>query len=169
MAGAGVEHIGHTGGGGVCAVCCAESVVHEHVGVAGELLGESRVVGFLLGVVADIFQKQQATVLQLGCGILGRLANALVAEGNRLAGQLGEFVGDRAEAHRWHALAFRAAKVRGEDDFRAVLDHQLECRQGGADAGVVVDDHRAVLLGHGHVVVDAGQHAFALQIDVVDG
>ena len=77
----------------------AESVVHEHVGVAGELLGESPVVGFLLGVVADIFQKQQATVLQLGCGILGRLANALVAEGDRLADQLGEFIGDRAEAH----------------------------------------------------------------------
>ena len=146
-----------------------EGVVHEHLGVAGELLGEGRVVGLLLGVVADILQQQQAAILQLGCGVGCRLANALVAEGDRLVDQLRKPVGNGTETHRRHALALGPAKVRGEDDLRAALGHRLERREGGADAGVVVDSHRAVLVGHRHVVIDACQDALAPQVDVVDG
>ena len=57
----------------------------------------------------------------------------------------------------------------GKDDLRAAIDHQFERRQGCEDAGVVVDYHQPVLLGHGNVVVHAGQHAFTPKIYVVDG
>ena len=50
------DDAGHTGSGGVCTMGGTESVIREHVSIAGELPGEIRVVGLFLGVVADILQ-----------------------------------------------------------------------------------------------------------------
>ena len=47
--------MGHTLGGGVGPVGCAESVVDEYVGEASEGGGEFGVVGFLSGVEAEVF------------------------------------------------------------------------------------------------------------------
>ena len=58
MAAAGGDYIGHAGGGGVRAVGGSEGVVHIHIRVGGELLGERGVIGFLFSVVTDVFQQE---------------------------------------------------------------------------------------------------------------
>ena len=97
------------------------------------------------------------------------LADALVAKGDRLADEFGEFIGHGAEAHGRHTLALGPAEVGGEDHLGALIDHRLERRQCGADTGVIIDHHRAALFGHRHVVVHAGKHAFTLHIQIVNG
>ena len=62
-----------------------------------------------------------------------------------------------------------AAEVRREDDARTASDEQIERRQRFLDAGGVVDDHLAVLLLHGDVVVHAHKDALATHIQVSDG
>ncbi len=52
-------------------------------------------------------------------------ADAIVREFNRLAEQFVQLEGDRAQRHRGFALAFRTAKMRGENDFRALFDEQF--------------------------------------------
>ena len=97
------------------------------------------------------------------------LADALVAKGDRLADEFGEFIGHGAEAHGRHTLALGPAEVGGEDHLGALIDHPLERGQCGADTGVIIDHHRAVLFGHRHVVVHAGKHAFTLHVQIVNG
>ena len=71
----------------------SESIVHVGVCVGGKLLGECLVIGFLLGMVTDVFQQEQATISQLTDRLGHGVADALVAEGDRLADQFGKFVG----------------------------------------------------------------------------
>ena len=96
-------------------------------------------------------------------------ADAIVDEGDRAGEQLGEALGDRAEGHRGLAGALGAAEVGGQDEAPALANQELEGGEGLLDPGVVIDDHAAVLLLHGDVVVDPQEDAFATDIKVTNG
>ncbi len=142
----------------------AEAVGDEQVGELGELVGElaalDRVLAGLGRVEADVLQQRDLAVLQRRDGGLGRLADGVGGERDRLAQQLAQAHGDRRERVllvRLRVDALGAAQVRGDDDLGAALQQGAESGHRGADPAVV-GDARAV---ERHVEVGAHQHALA--------
>ena len=159
---------GDTFGGRMSAVRGAKRVVHIHIRHLCQLFRELRIVGLLLGVVADVLQQQNVAGLQDFHRLLHLLADAIVHECHGTIDQVGQFLGHRPQRHGGLALAVGTAEVGREDDAGAFLDQQVQGGQGLPDAGEVVDDHPAILLFHRHVVIDAHEHAFAAYIQIVD-
>ena len=58
--------------------------------------------------------------------------------------------------------------MRGKDDARAFFNERFQRGQRGADACVIIDDHRAAGFLHRHIVVHPRKYAFSLQIQVVN-
>ncbi len=92
------------------------------------------------------------------------LADAVLGEGDRALDDLRQRLGDRFQRVLGIA-AFRAAEM-GEQDHLAALVGNLGDGGGNALEPGGVGDAAAF---HGHVEVDAQQHALALHVDVVEG
>jgi hypothetical protein len=85
------------------------------------------------------------------------LANAVIGPTDGLLQQARQRLQHRLQAHLGNALALGPVEVRQQHDFRASLRQQLDRRQGGAQARVVL--HNALV--HRHVEVDAHQRRLA--------
>ena len=94
--------------------------------------------------------------------MLGFFADAIINELHGPTEQLGKLAARQFQALLWIAPALRAAKMGAEEHPGALLDQMLDGGEGFADAGVVGDRLRAVLLLKWHVVIDADKHALAL-------
>ena len=153
----------------MCAVSRTEGVIHIGIGHGCQLLSKGRVIVNFLSVVADVFQKQQAAVFEVIHSLGDGITHTLFAERYWLADEFGKFAGYWAKAHRRLAHALGTTKMGDEDDLCAFIGHCLEGREGGTNAGVVINHHRTVPLSHGHIVIYTREHAFPLQINVVNG
>ena len=146
----------------------AEGVVHIDIRHLGQLLGERRVVGLFLVVIADVFQQDHVARLHLADGLFDLLADAIVHEADGPAEQFRQFHRHRAQGHGGLALAFGPAEVGGQDQLPPARDKQAERRQGLHDARGIGDDHLPILFFHRHVVIHAHEHAFALDLQIFD-
>ena len=160
--------MGDAFGGSVRTVGGAEGIVDVHLTQAGEFLCESRVVGFLFGVEAEIFEQQHFAVFQLVGELAGEIADAVGREGDidLLADGVVEHdteaVHDGAKAVFGIGLALGTAEVGAEYDLAAMPEYELNGGEGLTDARVV-EDFGAVIR-EGHVEVDADQHMLMLQL-----
>ena len=101
---------------GVGAVGGAEGVVDVDVGVAGQRLGELRIVLLFLGVEAQVLQEDAFARLEALDRVFRAGAEGVARDGNRHLEQLRQALGDGAQAHAVLDLAVRPAEVAGQDD-----------------------------------------------------
>ncbi len=163
------DELGHTRRGRVGAVRGPEGVVHVDIGELGQLLAEGVIVGFLFVVEAEIFEQDHFAVLELGGGLFGHLADAIIDELHRHADQFGKRGDHGKQALLRIALALGAAKVGAEKDTGTLFDQVLDRGNGGTDALVIGDDLDAVLFLERDVVIDTDEDAFAFEWEVADG
>ena len=145
----------------------AEGVVDEDVAQPGQLGGEGRVVGLLLGVKAHVLEQHHVARLERvrprpragrPTQSVAKPHGAPSSSPRRSATGWSEYFGSRLPSGR--------PEVRQQHDPRAAFAQVLERRQRGADAGVVGDARRRC---HGHVEVDADQGGLAAPVHVADG
>src|SRR6266566_8446165 len=72
---------------------------------------------------------------------------------------------DRTQAVLFHPLTLRPSQMRRQNHPRAMFGGVLDCRNRGADAGVVFD----LTVFDGNVEVNADKDALALEINILDG
>ncbi|SST08673.1 Uncharacterised protein [Acinetobacter baumannii] len=139
------------------AVGGTEGIHHEHVAQCGVLLRQLVSVLLLALVEAHVLEQHQVARLDLD-------AVEVVGQQRHFAAQgLGQVLGHRLQAVLGGELALgRTAQVRADHHRRALLQGQLEGRQGGLDPCIAL--HLAVL--HGHVEVLADQHALTFEVEV---
>src|SRR5450759_3784863 len=149
----------------------AEGVVDVEIGELGELLRKMFVVGFFLGVEAEVFEQQRLAFLELERHFFGFGPNALGAEADVFAARQffvehhAQTLGNGLEAQLWIGLAFGTAEVRREDEAGAVSQSVLDAGQGFADAGVV---HDAAVVER-DVEVDTHEDAVIVEREIANG
>ena len=149
------------------AVDGAERVGDVDIHIGGELLCELLVVLLLLGMVAEVFEKDYIAVVHGGDLLFRVLADDVVREYDVDLGQkLLQPLRHGSKAHLGHELALGAAKVGAEDDLCAAVDEILDGGQRALDTALIRD---VELLIEGHVEVDAYEHAAAGDVDVFYG
>ena len=152
-------------GGSVRAMRRAEGIIHVEVAELGQMLGEVRIVGFLLGMEAKVLQQQGLSALQLLRHFFGLHANAIRREADVFAAahnvveQDAQAFGHRLQAHLGIGLALGASQMRGEDEARAMPQRELNAGQRLADASVV---HHAAVVER-DVEIDPHENALVVQ------
>ena len=146
----------------------AKRVVDEHFCQLRHRLCQRRIVLFLSCVKANVLQHEHVAILERHRFRLRRLADAVVRKLDGTPEHFREPRCDGAERLLRVALAFGAAKVRGQNEPRACCNEGVEGGQRFFDAGVIGDDHCAVLLVERNIEVHTDEAAFAGKIDVAD-
>ena len=155
-------------GGAVGAVGAAERIVHKNLRERGKLLRQFHVVLFLAGVEPHVFQQQHPAIRQGFRFGFGFRAHAGFGKLHRHAEQRAQRRGDGTQTLFRIDLTLRTAEVAAQNDFGALSDQILQCRQGFLDAGGIGDDHGALFLLQRHIEVHAHEAAFAGRIDITD-
>src|SRR6267142_4314059 len=144
----------------------AEGVANENaVTERRELLRESFVIFFFVGMEADVFQYEHFPVAQGLALAFGARTDTIQGKGDRLAEQLFQFLGGGPQRIFWIRAAFGPAEMRSKHEPGALFNGESQCRKSFADASVVGDD--AVF--QGNVEIHADENAFAAEVEVVDG
>ena len=147
------------------AVRDAEGIVNGDVRKRGKLLGESGIVLLLFLVIAQVFEEQNLTRLQVRSCLLGLRPYAI---GRPLHILLQEFRKVLDEMLRRELLLLRlrrATDVAREDQRRAAVKKIIECRQRAHHARVIRDIHLVVKR---HIVIDAHENLLALDVDILN-
>jgi hypothetical protein len=103
-----------------------EGVAHKQPIAQRRQLPRKRfVVGLLLGVIANIFEQQDAAVRKRAAFGFGLGADAIGSEGHRRSDQLSQSRGGRFETVLGIGFAFGTAQVRRQHQPRAALPRQF--------------------------------------------
>ena len=163
-AGIGGQLVAEALGRGVRAVRGRERVVDPDVAELCQFGDERRIVLLFLFMEAGILQAQDVAVLHRSHGLGRGLADAVLGEGDRLLDDLPQRRRDGLQRILGVA-ALRPAEMGEQDDLAALVGNFGDGRCDALEPRRVGD--AAVL--HGHVEVDAQQHALALHVDVIEG
>ena len=142
-----------------------ESVIDEKVAVFRNLLDEGGIVLFLALVEAGVFEQRDVAVLHRGDDGRRRVADAIIGEGDLALEMLLQRRQHLTQRLLLDPLALGPAEMGEQDDLCPLAGELVDRRQDAFDAGRVGD--AAVL--HRHIQIDAQQHAFAFDVDVVEG
>ena len=151
----------------------AEGVVDIDVCQRGQSLGKGRIVGFLFGMKAQVFQQQHLAGFKLSSHFAGDFADAIGRKGHVhilaqfLIEQLAQPFYHRAQRILGIRLALGAAQVRGQNHLGLAAQGVDDGRQRGHNARVV-GDCRAVF-GERDVEIDADEEPLVGQFDVANG
>lgn len=158
------EMVGDAFGAGVGAVGGAEGIVDIELGEGGELGGEVGIVGFFLGVEANVFEEADLAVFE-GVGALGDFgADNIGEKGDVLDEELGQASGDGGESEFGVFLAFWPSEVAAQDDACALGEEVFDGGEGFGDAAVVGD----VAVFDGDIEIASNEDAFAGGVDIAD-
>jgi hypothetical protein len=164
-AGRGRQQMGDRLDRGMGAVRAGEGVIHVEVAELGQALGELRVVGLFLLVVAQVLQKRDLAILERCHHFLGFGPDAIGGEGDTLAAQrLADFGSQALQRIFRVRLALRAAEMGHQHHLGAAVEQLFQGRRQALDAGGV--GYLAVL--RRDVQVGADQHPLAGDIDLVE-
>ena len=159
-AGYGGQQVGHAFGAGVGAMGAAEGVHDVDVAQFGQLLGHAGVVLGLALVEAGVFQHQHLTGLERLGGRLCLGTGGHAHKFHRRADERGQMVGGHLHAVFGVRAILGATQMAHEDHGCAVVEQILDGGQRRADARVVGDGARGLVLRH--VEIDADQGFLAL-------
>ena len=150
-----------------------EGVVDVDLGQRSQSLGESGIVGFFLGVVAQVFKQQHLAGFKLpghgGCdfahavgseGDVDALAQVLIKQG-------AQAVDHRAQGVLGVGLALGTAQVRGQNHLGVVAEGVHDGGQCSHDARVVGDG--GAVFSERHIEVDTDEDPLVGQVDVANG
>jgi hypothetical protein len=151
-------------GRSVSAMRGGESVVDVNVAVLCERGHEIRLVLFFAFMEAGVFEHENLPGLQDRNRPFGVCADAIRREQHHFAERFREHTHERLERLGF-VDAFRAAEMREQDDFRALVGEFADRREDALDPGHVAD--AAVL--HRHVEIDAHENALILYVGLVEG
>ncbi len=141
-----------------------EGVVDPDVAEFRQLRDEGRIVLLFLFVEAGVFQAQDVAILHRADRLGGGFADAIVGESHRLLDHLRERFRHRLQRVLGIA-SLGPAEMREQDDLAALAGDFGDGRRDALQPRGVGD----AAIFHGHVEVDAQQHAFALYVDVIEG
>jgi hypothetical protein len=146
-----------------------ESVIHIDVAQFRELFRKPRVIRLLLGVIAQVLQKQHlARRRQHGFHFR---THAIRRESHGSAQKLLQLRGHRLHTHLRIRLAFGTAQVRCEDYARAVFQSVINRRDGSQYALVAGDFLPAVLLrggGERNVEIHSDEDTLPFEVEIPD-
>src|SRR5689334_5018648 len=142
-----------------------ERVIDIDVAERGERFAKRLVVLLFAIVEAKIFKQHDVAGLHLGDEIFYGRADTVRRKDHFLAEKAAQPFGNRSQAEFGIELAFRAAKVRTEDGFAAVVDDAVDGGKSRTDAGVVGDLQRIV---QRYVEIGADDDPLAREGHVID-
>src|SRR6267142_5343847 len=143
-----------------------KGVANENtVAERGELLRESFVVFFFLGMETDVFQHEHFAVAQGLALAFGSRSDTIQCECDRLAEELLQFLGRGPQRIFWIRSALRPAEMRSEHEPATLLNGEPQRRKSFTDARVVRDD----ALFQRNVEIRADENSLAAKVEVVDG
>src|SRR6185369_15718640 len=96
------------------------------------------------------------------------VTNAVVTKNDGLMNQRMQIFVDRAKGIFLRRLTLGPAKMRHQNDFRAMVAKVIDGRQAFPDSGVIGDANLAAANFSRHVEIDAHQHAFSADIEITD-
>ena len=144
----------------------AERIVHIEISKFRERFREFRIVRLLLRLEPNVLQQSDVAILHMVDDLLGHVANRVVAENDRVMNERVQIIADRAKRIFFHALPLRAAKMRHQNRFRAVLAQVVDRRQALPNPCVISDPDLAATGLDWHVEVHSHQHAFPAYIQI---
>ena len=162
--GIGGELAGQALGRGVGAVGGRKGVIDVKVTKRRQRFDEVRVVLFLAGVEAGVFDEQHVTRPH-GLDGLGRDIEPVRREAHRLAEVVGQVGHQEAQRIGLVRPALGPTEMRQQDHLAALFDDGLDGRHDALDARRVTD---ATILDR-HVEVDAHQNALARHGGILNG
>ncbi len=145
-------------------MCGGKCVVDPDVAELGQFRDKGGIVLFLFRVEAGVFQAEDVAILHRGDRLGSGLADAIVSKSNRLLDHLRERRSDRLQ-RLLGVATLGPAEMREQDDLAALVGDFRDGRRDALQACRIGD---AAIL-HGHIEVDAEQHALSFDIDVVEG
>ena len=143
---------------------CRERVVDPDVAELCQLANECRIVLFFFFMETGIFQTEDVTVLHRGNRLGSDFADAIVRERYGFLDHVRKRRGDRLQRVLGIA-SLRPAEMGQQDHFAALAGYLDDGWCYAFEPGGVGD----APIFHGHVKVDAEQHALALHVDVIEG
>ena len=148
----------------VRAVGGGESVVDVDVAELGELRDMGRIVLLLALMKAGVLQEKHVAVLHFCDRVVGRLADAVVAESDRPLDDVGDRRGDGLERIGLVRPALGPTEMREKNDLAAFVRDFRDGRRDALDARRI--GHAAAF--RRNVEIDAQQHALAGDIGVIE-
>jgi hypothetical protein len=141
-----------------------ERIVDPDIAEPGQFGHESRIVLLFFLVEAGIFQTKDVAVLHRANSLFGGFTDAILGKGHRPPEHLRQCSGNGFQ--RVLGVAPLGPAEMGQQDHLAALVGQLDDPGRYAfEPGGVGD----AAVFHGHVEIDAQQHALALHVDVIEG
>ena len=147
----------------------AEGVVHIKIAEPCQRLGKFWIVRFFPRMKTQVLQQRHVALLHVRHNFSRHLADGVVTENYRLINQRMQIISHRSQGVLVDSFAFRPAKMRHQNRFRAMLAQPIDRRQRGADPGIVRDHNFTVALLHRHVEIDAYQNAFSANLKITQG
>ena len=157
------DEVRHRLGGSVGAVGAAERVVDVDVGVARQRLRELAVVGFFLGMEAQVLEQRDVAPVGIDDDLAGTVAHRLVGQPDVGVDQLGQPRGDRFQRVLLVGLSLGPPQVRGEHDTRPLLDRQLDGGEALPNSGVIADGATG---GQRDVEIDADEDPLPVDVQL---
>ncbi len=155
-AGRGGQDLGEVVDARLLAMHDAEAVRDQGIAEFGELSGERAALRVILRrltrVEAEVLDHRDVAVLQSRDGVAGGLPHRVTGEGDGLAEQLRQSLGDRRQAVLRVGRPIRAPEVRADHDASALVDEGVERGEGCPHTAIVRDD--AVLQGDVQITAD---------------
>src|SRR5947208_16301391 len=99
---------------------------------------------------------------------LRHVTNGVVTENDGMMDQRMQIFADWTKRIFFHRLAFRPAKMRHQNSFRAMFAEVIDGRQAFADSRVISDANFAAANFGRHIEVHPHQHAFPADIEITD-
>ena len=155
----------HPLGGGMGPVCGPESIVHVDVTERGQLLRESRVVGLLARLEANVLEHPDVAVAERLDHAVRAVTDDVRGKAHVGAEQAAQAGRDLAEPRGVIDPSLRPPEVSDHDHASVPGSERLDGRDRLADPAVIADD----AVAHRHVQVLAEQDPLAVHVDVVDG
>jgi len=142
-----------------------ERVVDVDIGVGGQSRGERRVVLLLLGVKAEVLEKQRLTWPEALDGIFRADTEGVAGHRDVAAHEAAQDLADRPQAQAVLDLSVRSTEMARQDDLGALGQEGVDRRDRRTDPRVVGD----LAVGERDVEVDTDEDALARGVEVANG
>ena len=140
-----------------------KGVVHKDIAQSRQFGRQSRIILFLTGMKAGVFQQNHIALTRRRNRRAGRGTDAITAKHHLAAQGCGQCVFHMAKAHLGHNLALGPVKMRQKHHFAPARDDVFHRGRDLVDASGI--GHPAPL--HRHVDVHTAQHGFACQSHII--
>ncbi len=145
---------------------CPKGVIHIKLGHCSKFFCKSGVIGLLLSIIANVFQKKQVCRLHGSHSFFDLFANAVIHKSNFFADKLTKTNSYRGQRHGWLTLTFWTSQMRCKDNLGTGLNQILQSGQSCTHSRIISDHHHSVLFFQRYVIVYTHKYRFAVCLQI---